>query len=60
MSSWGAVESFAEVLAGGDDDERLVSCCALDLVEEGGAGPLAETALEDDRRDAGASKLAGK
>ena len=55
-----AVEALAEVLAGGDYDERLVVRRPLDLVEEGRACALPETALEHDRRDASASKPGGE
>jgi hypothetical protein len=35
-----AVEALAEVLAGGDDDERLAAWRILDPVEQGGACAL--------------------
>src|SRR5262249_794484 len=37
----GAVETFPEVLAGGDDDEVPVGGCVLDLREGGGTGAFA-------------------
>ncbi len=56
----GAVEALAEVLAGGDGDERLVGCRPLDLVEERSACAFAEAALEDERRDASLAEPVGE
>ena len=38
-----AVEALAEILAGGDDDERLACWRVLDLVEQGSAYAFSQT-----------------
>ena len=60
MSSCGRVEAFAEVLAGRDDDELLPGRAVLDLLDDRGAGALAQAPFENKRRDASRAKTVGQ
>jgi hypothetical protein len=55
-----AVEGLSEVLAGGDEGERLVGWHGVDLFEDGAEGALAETAFEHERRCSSRADAAGE
>jgi hypothetical protein len=55
-----AIEPFAELLAGRDNDERLVGRGPLDLVHERLAGTFAKATFEHERRDSSLAEPFGE